>query len=45
MGDVLRPCAGVGGNEAREVDSDKIMEALIVHVKGFGISLKAFRNH
>ena len=44
MEDVLRTCAGAGGNEAREVDSDKIMEALIVH-KGFGISLKAFRSH
>lgn len=39
----LRACDGVWGNGAREVDSDKIEELLIVHAKMFGVSLKVFR--
>lgn len=44
MGEVLRACGGVGGSEAGQVDSDKIMELLIVHAKLFGVSLKVFRR-
>lgn len=39
----LRVYDGKGRNEAREVDSDQVVEFLIVHAKMFGVSLKVFR--